>query len=166
MVKFRLYYDKDKEEVFLNSMANQGWCMERFILGFYRFRPCEKGEYTYRIDLTNDKSAAALRDLFELIQDSGGEVVQTWGVWTIFRKRGSFELYTDPQSKISHYTRIRNLFFILALAETAITVSNLMSAGRTQFPLIPGLLLGLISIVFWVQTVLSQHKINQIKSAL
>ena len=30
MVKFRLYYDKDKEEIWLNEMAQQGYAMTRF----------------------------------------------------------------------------------------------------------------------------------------
>lgn len=53
MIKFRLYYDKDKETEWLNGLANEGWAMKGFFAGFYSFEPCEKGEYTYQIDFSN-----------------------------------------------------------------------------------------------------------------
>ena len=51
MVKFRLYYDKDKEQDWLMEMVNRGWAVKKFFLGFYTFEPCEPGEYIYQIKL-------------------------------------------------------------------------------------------------------------------
>ena len=45
MIRFRLYYDKDKETEWLNEMAADGWALKSFFAGFYKFEPCEKGEY-------------------------------------------------------------------------------------------------------------------------
>ena len=50
MRKFRLYYDKEKEEEWLNEMCRKGWGMTNFFLGFYTFEPCASGEYTYQVD--------------------------------------------------------------------------------------------------------------------
>lgn len=55
MIKFKLYYDKDQEEKFLNEMSDQGYAMKKFFLGFYTFEPCNPGEYTYRVDLIAGK---------------------------------------------------------------------------------------------------------------
>ena len=46
MIRFRLYYNKDTETVWLNKMAADGWALTGFFAGFYRFEECEKGEYT------------------------------------------------------------------------------------------------------------------------
>ena len=43
MVKFRLYYDKDKETEWLNQLSDGGYAMKSFFAGFYEFEPCEKG---------------------------------------------------------------------------------------------------------------------------
>ena len=51
MRKFRLYYDKDKEEIWLNQMCSKGWGMTRFFMGVYTFEPCIPDEYTYQVDL-------------------------------------------------------------------------------------------------------------------
>ena len=53
MIKFKLYFDKDKETAWLNEMSSNGWSMNGFFAGFYRFEPCEKGKYTYQIDFGN-----------------------------------------------------------------------------------------------------------------
>lgn len=87
MKKFKLYYDKDKEEAFLNEMSAKGYAMKRFFLGLYTFEKCRPGEYTYRVDLISDKTVEQRNELYDLVQDSGGELVQTWGIWAFFRKK-------------------------------------------------------------------------------
>lgn len=44
MKKFKLYYDKDKEEAFLNDMSAKGHAMKRFFLGdvYFRKMPTER----------------------------------------------------------------------------------------------------------------------------
>ena len=50
MIKFRLYFDKDKETIWLNKMSEAGLSMTGFFAGFYRFEKCEPGKYVYQID--------------------------------------------------------------------------------------------------------------------
>ena len=111
MKKFRLYWDKDKEENFINSMSSKGWMMKRFFLGVYTFEKGQPNEYTYRLDLINDKKDDVFREYIQLIEDTGAEYVQRWGVWGIFRKKGQFELYTDKESKREQYIKTRKFFF-------------------------------------------------------
>ena len=51
MKRFRMYYDKDAEEVWLNEMCQKGWAMTSFFAGLYTFAPCQPGEYIYQIDM-------------------------------------------------------------------------------------------------------------------
>ncbi len=112
MIRFRLYYDKDKETQWLNEMSEQGWALKKFFAGFYSFEKCEKGEYIYQIDL-GDQLYSADEEYKALMRDVGAEIVAYWGYWVIMRRRaadGPFELYTDLESKIEHYKKILRMF--------------------------------------------------------
>lgn len=119
MIKFRLYFDKDKEIVWLNKMAAKGYAMTGFFAGFYTFEKCEPGEYVYQVDF-GDRFFKVSNDYREFMEETGIEIVQTWGFWVILRKKadeGAFELYTDVDSQIAHYTKIRNMFKIVAILD-------------------------------------------------
>ncbi len=119
MIKFRMYYDKDKETAWLNEMVAQGWAMTGFFAGFYRFEQCEPGEYTYQIDF-GDKFFNISNGYREFMEDMGVQIVQKWGFWIILRKlasEGEFKLYTDVDSSIEHYTKIRTMFKIGTIIE-------------------------------------------------
>lgn len=164
MVKFRLYFDKDMEEDFLNRLASQGFAMTSFFLGFYGFEPSLPGEYTYQIDLISNKSTLQKNELFDLIRESGGELVQTWGAWAYFRKKGRFELYSDFQSRIAHYSSIRNTFLILALVETLISAVQwriyTSGHGLPYVSYVSPLILSLLSLILWLQVYKTSLKIR------
>ncbi len=115
MIRFKLYYDKDKETVWLTKVASEGWALKSFFAGFYKFEPCEKGEYIYQIDF-----GAVSEEYRELMQELDVEIVVLWGYWIILRKRaadGPFELYTDVDSQIEHYKKIRRMFKVATIIE-------------------------------------------------
>ena len=139
MIRFRLYYNKDTETEWLNKMAADGWALTGFFAGFYRFEECEKGEYTYQVDL-GDQLFSVSSEYRELMEELGVEIVVLWGYWIILRKRtadGPFELYTDVDSQIEHYTKILRMFkvacileIICMLIEVAGGLSGIRWAGR------------------------------------
>ena len=88
MIRFKLYFDKDKETRWLNDMADQGWAMNGFFAGFYRFEPCEKGKYTYQIDFGNEFFSVS-DDYREFMSDSDIEIIQSWGFWVFLRMLSS-----------------------------------------------------------------------------
>lgn len=131
MTKFKLYFDKDAETEWLNEMAAQGWAMKSFFAGFYNFEKCEKGEYIYQVDLGN-KLFSVSDDYREFMEDAGVEIVQTWGFWVILRKpaaEGKFELYTDVDSSIEHYTKIRRMFKAVTIIELIILFIEIYGAA-------------------------------------
>ena len=128
MIRFKLYYDKDKETVWLNKMASEGWALKSFFAGFYKFEPCRKGEYIYQIDF-----GAVSEEYRELMQELGVEIVVLWGYWIILRKRaadGPFELYTDVDSQIEHYKKIRRMLKVATIIELLVLFMEIY-AGMT-----------------------------------
>lgn len=129
MMKYRLYFDKDEETKWLNQMAEEGWALERFFAGFYRFEECEPGQYTYQVDF-GDRLFSVSDEYKEFMQDTGVEIMQTWGYWIFLRKlssEGEFELYTDVESSIEHYRKIRRMFKVVAVVELIALVFELFA---------------------------------------
>ena len=138
MIKFKLYFDKDKETQWLNEMSQKGWAMTGFFAGFYRFEPCEKGKYTYQIDFGNEFFSVS-DDYREFMSDSDIEIIQSWGFWVFLRKlssEGGFQLYTDVDSQIEHYKKIRNMFKAVTVIELICLFIELFSASMTNSPLL------------------------------
>lgn len=130
MVKFRLYFDKDEETIWLNEMAAQGYAMTRFFAGFYWFEKCQPGEYIYQVDFGN-KLFSVSEDYRGFMEDTGVEIVQIWGFWVILRKpasEGGFELYTDVDSSIEHYTKIRRMFQAVTIFELFCLMTEIAGA--------------------------------------
>ena len=127
MIKFRLYLDKDSETEWLNQMVEKGWAMKRFFAGFYQFERCEPGQYIYQVDF-GSRLYHVSDDYREFMEDAGVEIVQLWGYWVILRKPaadGPFELYTDVDSTIGHYTKIRRMFHGAILLETLCLIGEI-----------------------------------------
>ena len=149
MKKFRLYWDKDKETTWLNEMAEQGYAMTHFFAGFYTFEKCEPGKYTYQIDF-GDKLTGVSNDYREFMNDNDIEIVQTWGFWIILRKKksdGPFLLYTDIDSSIEHYTKIRNMFKGVAILELICFILECICAIYAPITIIFAIIVGLLMLV-------------------
>lgn len=167
MRKFRLFMDKDKETAWLNEMAAEGWKLTGFCLGVYSFDACEKGKYTYQLDFwERNKNGAASYDAF--MKEMNIHVVCTWFVWTYLCKEtadGPFELYTDNESRITHYTRIRNWFKIGAAIEFSCALIEFLAAIRTNDLLfvIFGILLSLLGAVITSEAYHTSEKLREMK---
>ncbi|MBP1918263.1 DUF2812 domain-containing protein [Youngiibacter multivorans] len=168
MFRFRLYYDKDKEEEFLNEMSAKGYAMKSYFLGLYAFEECNPNEYTYRIDLINDMTLKERKELYELVRESGGEHVQSWGFWAFFRKRGKFELYSDRESQIHQYERIRLVFLALAFLEVISAVQQWIRLGweNTSSERAFAMIFTALSTIFIYQVIITTIKINKLKRTI
>lgn len=150
MLKFKLYYDKDEEQAWLNAMAEKGWGFKTFFLGFYTFEACQSGEYNYQIDIL-DNWQGDKDNYAQFMEDVGVEVVGQWWRWVYLRKKtalGTFELYTDIESKIRQYSKIRNFFIPFTVLEICcffIEVTAAVEAKSYTFGIF-AILFGVISI--------------------
>lgn len=148
---YKFYSNYEKEEAWLNKMAAAGWHCTDYIFGRYTFEQGKPGEYVYRIQLlehapTHIESEAYL----EFLEEAGIEMVATHLRWIYLRKKakdGPFELFSDKDSRITHYNRIIvmllpialfNLLFGLGLAGhfRPMNSLNLTAATVLAFPII------------------------------
>lgn len=157
MVKFRLYLNKDDETKYLNEMAEKGYAMTGFFAGFYSFEKCRPGEFIYQVDITEGMFRVT-SDYREFMQEMGVEIVCLWGMWVILRKKaadGPFVLYTDVESTIEHYMKIRRMLKIAAMLEIICLMAEVIAAvnatdkATTWMALAFSSLLGAIVIVFF-----------------
>lgn len=167
MVKFRWCYNTDKETEWLNHMAEQGWALTGFCLGFYRFERCEPGEYIYQIDAT-DKLFGVSEDYRQFMEEMGAEIVCTWGFYAFLRRKaveGPFELYTDVEFTVAHYTKIINRFETVEAVEAAAMLSGIYCAVQqvNAFGWVFALLAGSFFLVFWRQAACLKKKMKELK---
>ena len=166
MTKFRLYYDKDKETTWINDMAAQGYALTGYCMGFYKFEECEPGKYTYQIDF-GDKMFAVDDNYREFMAENSIEIISLWGYWIILRKLasdGEFELYTDVDSSIEHYTKILKMFKVVTIIELICFMVEVLGAMQgVAIGFFGMLLIGAIVIVCMRATISTKRKIAELK---
>lgn len=133
---WKAFWDYEKEEKWLNEMAAKGMTLYNYSACRYVFEETSSNQYIYRIELLNNmpthpESIAYLR----FLEENGVECVASHMRWVYLRKNaseGSFDIYTDIDSKIIHYKRIYTLWntlmfvvFISAILNLLIGIINL-----------------------------------------
>lgn len=153
----KAYMDFEKEEAWLNQMAQEGWALVDYSWCRYAFESCEPGAYVYRIELLPDLAGRPQsRSYVEFVESTGAQEVAHYGRWVYFRKKspeGGFDLFSDLGSRLAHYKRVFQFWSVLALAEFLIGFSNVstglgnLAAGRSGANLYMGLPLLLIGLL-------------------
>lgn len=115
-------WDFEKEEQWLNQMAQSGWLLDQVGFCTYHFVACEPGTYTVRLE-----QHEADTDYLEFMQETGAEYVGRVVQWVYFRKKtelGGFDLFSDLDSRMAHLDRIGNTLLLLGIANLAIGLAN------------------------------------------
>lgn len=149
----KLFVNFEKEEKWLNNMASKGLNLIDYSFGRYLFEEGTPGEYIYRIELLKElPSHPESKAYISFMEEAGAECISTYIRWVYFRKKaieGSFDLFSDYDSRIKHYIRVVSLVGIVG-------VVNFFSA---LYNLVLGLMLGIeqgiyfnsyISIINWL----------------
>lgn len=109
----------EKEEKWLNEMAAKGMILTDVGICRYVFEEGTPGEYTYRLELLNHRpSHIESVSYIKFLEDAGVEHVGSYLRWVYLRKKtqdGTFELYSDVDSKIKHYKRVTFISNVLSL---------------------------------------------------
>lgn len=111
---YRFFIDYEKEERWVNAMADRGWNLKKAVVGYFVFEKGESQQYIYRNEFVNSKS----KDYFEFLEAMNIECVHKFGVWAYYRKlkeEGPFELFSDTTSKISYIKSMNRIFIVLLL---------------------------------------------------
>ncbi|MBR3694464.1 MAG: DUF2812 domain-containing protein, partial [Erysipelotrichales bacterium] len=115
-------WDVEKEEQWLNMMAQSGWVLDKVGLATYDFISCDPGEYTIRLEMREHDEA-----YLDLMREMGAEYIGRVVQWTYYRKRaalGEFDIFSDIDSKIHHLTKIGNGLAVIALGNLLIALIN------------------------------------------
>ena len=171
MIRFMFTFDKDREEDWLNGWCQRGWAFASFFVGVVTFVPCEPGEFIYQIDLLPGTGLRASCDYGEytsFMNEMGVDVLQRWGRWVYLRKRaedGPFEIYTDLDSQIEMYRRMRGLFLWGLIVETVLAFPNVLRAfmERDVFLSCMGGIMLLIIITFVRAVRMAGQKIQELE---
>ncbi|MGE7694114.1 DUF2812 domain-containing protein [Lysinibacillus sp. NPDC094177] len=121
---YRFFFDYEKEEAWVNVMAEQGWYLKRTMLGYFIFEKGEPGQYSYRNELVIGKN----QDYYDFLESMNIEFVSKFGCWAYYRKKkpeGPFELFSDSSSKIKYLRSINRLFILVTLLNLFIGFINL-----------------------------------------
>lgn len=122
MHKWFWVWEFDKEEVWLNEMANTGWVLDRVGFCKYTFVKSEPEEYTVRLEMHDYDQGYV-----DFVEDTGAEYVGRMAKWIYFRKRtenGKFEIFSDIDSRIQHLERIGKMLTIVGIANLLIGIAN------------------------------------------
>lgn len=125
-----IFADMEKEEAWINEMAEKGYNFLDNVFMRYSFSEGTPNEYIYRIELLENRPNHPLsRQYFKFLAETGVECVSTSGRWAYFRKKaedGAFDLYSDIEAKIKHYKR--NISYV-----STILFFNLIILGLNLF---------------------------------
>ena len=118
ITKYRWFWtwDYDKEEKWLNEMSEKGLQLTKVNGIRYQFEEDAEEKYTYRIELLdNFPCSGKSRNYIEFLEETGVKVVGSYLRWIYLCKKkseGSFELFSDLDSRINQLNRILVLLAI------------------------------------------------------
>lgn len=119
MKKFRFFLRFDKEEKWLEEMAEQGWLLCGQSL-FYTFEPAIPEKRTIRIDFREPKSEKDFADYCALFEDSGWKHVagtKSSGTQYFLKmdESSTGDIFSDALSRAGRYKRLSALWLFCAV---------------------------------------------------
>lgn len=135
VIKF--YSNFEKEEVWLNKMAAQGWHLIDYVFGRYTFEKGKPGKYIYRLQfLEHHPTHIESADYLEFLEEAGVEVIASHVRWVYLRKKaedGPFEIFSDRESRIAHYKKINMVLLPIAIVNLLFGVGLIGHARPINF---------------------------------
>lgn len=133
-------WEFEKEERWLNEMAQEGWALQNAGFCTYTFEKTEPGQYIIRLAML-DSSPDFENFMEELEAQSVGHCF-SWGYFRRSAQLGPFDLFSDVDSRISHLNKIGQMVRLLCLANLLIGVTNTFSGASLAW-------LNLLCATFW-----------------
>lgn len=125
MKKIRKWFwawEHEQEELWLNTMAQSGWVLEKIGYATFYFTRCEPGEYTIRLEMRESDE-----NYVSFMEETGAEFVGKVINWHYFRRKavlGNFNIFSDTDSKINHFQKIGKVLKGVMLANLIIGICN------------------------------------------
>ena len=115
-------WDFDKEERWLNTMAQSGWVLDRVGFCRYEFVRCEPGEYIVRLEMREHDEG-----YLSFMADTGAEYIGRMVKWIYFRRKaelGAFDIFSDMDSRLEHLKKISSMLRVVGIANLVIGLGN------------------------------------------
>ena len=115
-------WEFEKEEAWLNRMAESGWVLDKVGFCKYEFIRCEPGAYAVRLEMHEADEA-----YIAFMEETGAEYIGRVMQWVFFRKKlsdGLFDLFSDIDSRLEHLNKIARVGTGVTLANVAIGIAN------------------------------------------
>ena len=120
-------WDFEKEEQWLNTMAQSGWLLDSVGFAAFHFVACQPGEYTIRLEMREHDE-----EYIRFMEDTGAEYIGRMVKWIYFRKRtadGAFDIFSDLDSRIGMLNKISKMLSAVGFANLAIGLANSVSSA-------------------------------------
>lgn len=120
-------WDFEKEEAWLNMMAQSGWVLDKIGFCSYHFTSCTPGEYTVRLEM-----CCCDESYIYFMQETGAEYIGRILQWVYFRKKaqdGAFDIFSDIDSRIRHLDRIGKVILTAGVANLLIGMATINYFG-------------------------------------
>ena len=127
VTKWYWVWDYEKEELWLNAMAQEGWALQRVGFATYYFEKTEPGGYIVRLECRKKDEGYV-----SFVTDMGAEYIGRIAMWVYFRRKselGEFELNSDLDSRIDQLTKIGRMLLGVGVGNLLIGLSNLRYNG-------------------------------------
>lgn len=115
-------WDFEKEEQWLNAMAQSGWLLDGVGWCTYHFVRCDPDTYSVRLEMHPHDE-----EYIRFMEETGAEYVGRMMMWIYFRKevrRGGFDIFSDIDSRIAHLDRIGKMLTAVGGANLLIGLVN------------------------------------------
>lgn len=171
-IVWKAYWNFEKEEKYLNEMSSKGLALTDYSWCRYVFEEAPRGEWVYRIELLeNYPTHPESQNYIRFMEETGAEFVASYMRWVFFRRRaseGEFNIYSDVESKIRHYKRVRTLFSCVMAINLISVFINAAAAFSNYHYTHANIYMGMISlsiVVLFVFTLLLPltRRINALK---
>ena len=145
-LKFFGVWQDQQEEAWLREMGRQGWHLSSLFPLIYTFTRGEPRDDVYRLDFIEPKKD--LDDYLQLYRDAGWEYLGSLTGWRYFRRPyeagEAAEIYTDAESKMQKYRRVRMRLAALLPVLIATVANPAFGRGSSVRVFVAGVLLLLV----------------------
>lgn len=125
--KHKMFFDYEKEEAWVNEMAQEGLDLVDLSIGKYTFVEGIPGEYLYRYEYMIGETDAEVEQHVEVLKQSGIEIVKSYSNWIIMRKKasdGAFKIFADIEMQIRSYQSVMRILNVIALVSLVLGLSS------------------------------------------
>lgn len=147
--KLTASWNYKKEETWLNEMSKKGWHLTEPKHVLFTFTEGEPDKYRYALEYL-DVSGEGMQEYFAFLEETGIEIIGHTMNWAYYRKLNDgkpFEIFSDDESKIKHWNRLRYLILLIAGFETYFMITfwmQIINGDSSVFTLIPTVFITLV----------------------